>query len=71
MSSYRDGHNVGCIYCGPNAKKAFAGETDLLTIFPEAKKLWDYEKNRGIDPTSLLPKSKKKPILDVKMGTAY
>ena len=68
MSSYRDGHNVGCIYCGPNAKKAFAGETDLLTIFPEAKKLWDYEKNRGIDPTSLLPKSKKKAYFRCENG---
>ena len=62
MTSDRDGHNIGCIYCGPNAKVAFPGETDLLTACPQAGKLWDYERNKelGLDPTQLLPKSNKK-----------
>ena len=29
MVSSRDGHITGCIYCGPNAKMPFPGETDF------------------------------------------
>lgn len=55
MTSDRDGHNVGCIYCGPNAKLAFPGETDLFTICPQAKKTWDQEQYSalGLNPLEL------------------
>lgn len=57
MTSDRDGHNVGCKYCGPNAKEAFPGETDFFTKVREAVPLWDFEQNSklGLDPTKLLP----------------
>ena len=62
MTSYRDGHNVGCKYCGPNAKEAFPGETDFFTKVPEAVELWDFTQNNslGLEPTKLLPSSDKK-----------
>ena len=62
MTSDRDGHNVGCKYCGPNAKEAFPGETDFFTKVREAVPLWDFEQNSklGLDPTKLLPYSSKK-----------
>ncbi len=61
MTSDRDGHNIGCIYCGPNAKVAFPGETDLFTVCPEAEKSWDHEQNTalGLDPLMLLKGSDK------------
>lgn len=58
MTSHRDGHNVGCLYCGPNAKVAFPGETDLITVVSDAAAMWDYDKNT-LDPTNILPKSSK------------
>lgn len=30
MRSSRTNENIGCIYCSPNAKVAFPGETDLF-----------------------------------------
>lgn len=62
MTSDRDGHNIGCKYCGPNAKEAFPGETDFLTKVKEAVEFWDFNQNDnlGLDPTKLLPYSDKK-----------
>lgn len=68
MTSSRDGHSVGCIYCGPNAKVAFPGETDLMTVIPETQAMWDFEKNTSIDPRSLLPKSQKKAYFKCPQG---
>lgn len=61
MTSDRDGHNTGCIYCGPNAKVAFPGETDLFTVCPEAERSWDHKQNAalGLDPLKLLKNSNK------------
>lgn len=59
MTSDRDSHNIGCIYCGPNAKTPFPGDNDLLSVIPEAKEMWDYDKNELI-PEKLFPKSNKK-----------
>ena len=58
MTSHRDGHNLGCIFCGPNAKIPFPGETDLLSVIDKAKLMWDYEMNE-LDPTMLFPYSNK------------
>ena len=62
MTSDRDGHNIGCKYCGPNAKEAFPGETDFFTKVPEAADLWDFDQNDslGLDAKKLLPYSSKK-----------
>lgn len=40
-------------------KKVIPGETDLVTRYPEAAKLWDYEQNRD-DPSQVMPATKKK-----------
>lgn len=68
MTSHRDGHNVGCPYCGPNAKTAFPGETDLLTVCKEAADMWDFDLNTDMDPTKLLPGSGKKAYFKCKKG---
>ncbi len=34
------------------------GETDLATQFPDLMEEWDYEKNKGIDPTEVLPNNR-------------
>lgn len=62
MTSDRDMHNIGCIYCSPNAKVAFPGETDFFTKVPEAVDVWDYAQNEllGLNPKELLPYSSKK-----------
>lgn len=68
MTSFRDGHNVGCIYCSPNAKIAFPGETDLLTVCPEASEMWDYELNKDLNPIEILPKSSKRAYFKCENG---
>lgn len=67
MTSFRDGHSIGCIYCGSNAKIPFLGETDLLSVIPEAKNMWDYSKNE-LEPTKLLPKSDKRAYFKCNKG---
>ena len=67
MVSDRDGHIVDCIYCGPNAKIAFPGETDLLSIVDEAKTMWDYSRNT-LDPKTILPKSNKYAYFKCEIG---
>lgn len=52
-----DGSNRGCLYCDGRVTVAFPGETDFFTTVPEAKALWDFDKNEGLDPTTLLPGS--------------
>ena len=54
MTSSRDGHNIGCIYCGPNAKIAYPGENDFFTTVPSAKEMWAFDLNKDIDPYHLL-----------------
>lgn len=49
--------NRGCPYCAH--EKPIKGFNDLTTIRPDLMKEWDYEKNTGIDPTSLMPGSNK------------
>lgn len=58
MISRRDNHIINCIYCGPNAKVPFPGETDLLSVVKEANYMWDYDKNT-LDPATVLPESNK------------
>lgn len=59
MTSNRDGHNIGCIYCGPTAKKPFPGDNDFFTVVKEARDFWDFEKNE-MDPLQLLAYSAKR-----------
>jgi hypothetical protein len=68
MKSDRDGHCTGCVYCGHSPKLAFPGETDFFTVVPEAKKMWDFDKNHELDPTKLLPRSNKKAYFKCSRG---
>ena len=47
-----------CPYC--SNRKLLSGYNDLQTRFPEIAKDWDYEKNRPIKPSEVLPGSHKK-----------
>lgn len=42
-----------CPYCA--GKAAIPGETDLATVRPDLLVQWDWERNRGLTPDSLLP----------------
>ncbi|WP_197027940.1 zinc-ribbon domain-containing protein [Butyrivibrio sp. WCE2006] len=48
----------GCPYCA--GQKPVRGENDLATIRPEIVDEWDLEKNDGLMPSEVLPKSNKK-----------
>ncbi len=44
----KDGKNVDCPYC--SKRKPFKGETDIFTLCPEIKELWDFKKNNNLNP---------------------
>lgn len=55
----RTGKNKsGCPYC--SNRKALAGYNDLTTTNPELAKEWNYEKNKGINPTDFVAGSGEK-----------
>ena len=41
-------------------QKVIPGKNDLLTVYPELAKEWNYEKNDDLMPSSVLPGSHKK-----------
>ena len=49
---------VGCPYC--KGQKVIAGYNDLKTLNPKLANEWNYEKNNGLTPSDVLPKSGKK-----------
>ena len=50
-------HKSGCPFCA--GQKAIPGETDVGTTSPHLLEEWDYEKNKGIEPSQYLPQSHK------------
>lgn len=56
--SNRSNLNRGCPYC--SHQKANEGINDLETLFPELLKEWDFDRNAGVVPRSLLPGSNRK-----------
>ena len=48
----------GCPYCSGN--KLDKGINDLVTLYPDIAKDWDYEKNAGMGPDEIMPHSGKK-----------
>lgn len=48
----------GCPYCANNV--VWSGHNDLKTLYPELLKDWDYNKNTGLNPTTISVTSKKK-----------
>ena len=51
-------HNRGCPYC--SHEKPIKGVNDLVTLRPDLMVDWDYEKNKSIDPSDLMPNSNKR-----------
>jgi hypothetical protein len=49
-----------------NGSYAIPGENDFLTVYPESKDFWDYDKNSSLNPTKLLPNSNKKAYFKCK-----
>ncbi len=56
----------GCPYC--SGRYSVKGENDLQTINPTLAKEWNYEKNNGLTPADVLPKSNKKVWWKCGMG---
>ena len=56
--SLRTGIGRGCPYCAH--ERPIKGVNDLVTLRPDLMKEWDYEKNKGIAPTNLMPNSNKR-----------
>lgn len=54
----RTNGNTGCPYC--MGTRAETGVNDLQTLHPELMKEWDYEKNKGTDPSNMLEGSHRK-----------
>lgn len=59
-------NGVGCPYC--SGRCAIEGENDLQTVNPTLAKEWNYEKNNGLTPADVLPKSNKKVWWKCGMG---
>lgn len=53
----RTSKKFGCPYC--TGKRAIPGETDFATVYPDLLKEWDFDKNKKIDPHTILPKVNK------------
>ena len=49
---------AGCPHC--SGRVAQSGLDDIVTLFPDVLSYWDYERNRDIDPTKILPGSGQK-----------
>ena len=47
----------GCPFCA--GVKPIVGTNDLVTVRPDLMEEWNTEKNSSIDPTSLMPNSRK------------
>ena len=48
----------GCPYC--SHRRVISGKNDLMTLYPDVIKYWDYEKNGNVLPSQFLPESGKK-----------
>ncbi|MCR5321694.1 MAG: DUF2726 domain-containing protein [Lachnospiraceae bacterium] len=55
VASQNDKIEHGCPYC--SGRLVIKGKTDLLTLFPEISKEWDYEKNGDLQPSDISSKS--------------
>ncbi|WP_022755210.1 zinc-ribbon domain-containing protein [Butyrivibrio fibrisolvens] len=59
----------GCPFCA--GRMPIAGKNDLLTSFPDVAREWDYEKNRELKPSEVLPFSHKKVWWVCKEGHSW
>ena len=61
----------GCPYCQKVHRIAFPGENDLFTLCKEAKEMWDWEKNKNINPYNTLTGSAKKAWFKCEKGHSF
>ena len=59
-------NGIGCPFC--SGKSIIKGYNDLQTINPTLSKEWHYEKNNGLTPSDVMPKSGKKVWWKCKKG---
>lgn len=52
-------------------RKPIVGKTDLLTVYPEIEKEWDYEKNYPLTPQDVFPKAGIKVYWKCEKGHSY
>ena len=69
LVSNRASHNTGCPYCA--GKKPIVGKTDILTLYPNLTKEWNYTKNRDLIPQDFTPGSEKKVWWTCAFGHEY
>lgn len=50
--------NLGCPYC--SGRYVLKGENDLVTLYPNVAKEWNYERNKGLEPNQISAKANKK-----------
>lgn len=58
-----------CPICGK--KRLLKGFSDLQTLYPDIAEEWDYEKNEGITPAMIFPKTNKKYWWKCKQGHSF
>ena len=62
-------YGYGCPYCAH--KLPIRGQNDLETVNPSLAKEWDYDKNKGIKPSDVLPMSNQKYWWKCNKGHSY
>lgn len=65
------GKPIGCIYCEAERPVPFPGETDLFTILPIARDMWDYDKNIGFDTNCIHPGTPTKAWFKCENGHSF
>lgn len=55
VASQNDRIEHGCPYC--SGRQVIKGKTDLLTLFPDVAKEWNYDKNGDLQPSDVSSKS--------------
>lgn len=71
MFNNKTGEPIGCIYCEAERPLPFPGETDLFSVLPIAKKMWDYDKNVGVDTYCIHPGTPTKAWFKCENGHSF
>ena len=71
MFNNKTGEPIGCIYCEAERPLPFPGETDLFSILPLAREMWDYDKNVGFDTNCIHPGTPTKAWFKCENGHSF
>jgi hypothetical protein len=66
-----DGKPRGCPYCNEWINKAYPGENDFFTLCLIAKDMWNYDKNKMLNPELLLTNSGEKAHFKCSKGHLF